>query len=69
MAWYILPNGNIRHLNGLELQPEHDWFPTSDSLASFTDAERDSGKSEAEIIKHMMALAIEGETWARENLS
>lgn len=67
-TWYILPNGNIKHINGLELQPEKDWFPTDASLAAYTDAQRDLGKSEALIIKQLMDLALAGEAWTQENL-
>jgi len=68
-TWYILPNGNIKHLSGLELQPEKDWFPTDASMDAFADAQRAAGKPEAEIIRMMMALAIDCEKWARENLA
>ncbi|HEU0230279.1 MAG TPA: hypothetical protein VFR20_06890 [Burkholderiaceae bacterium] len=68
-TWYILPNGNIRHIDGLELQPEKDWFPTEASMAAFTDAQRAAGKSDAEIIRMMMGLAIDCEAWVGENLS
>jgi hypothetical protein len=68
-TWYILPNGNIRHIDGLELQPEKDWFPTEASMAAFTDAQRAAGKSEVEIIRAMMVLAVECEAWTRENLA
>src|SRR3546814_17811365 len=66
--WYILPNGNIKHINGLELQPEKDWLPTDASMQAFTDALRAKGMSDALIITAMMGLAIEGETWGQENL-
>lgn len=69
MSWYLLPNGNIRHVNGLELQPEQDWFPTPDSLTAYTEHERGGGKSEAAIIKQLMDLATDCEAWARANLS
>lgn len=69
MTWYILPNGNIRNINGLELQPEQDWFPTPDSLDSFVEEQRNLGKSEAQVIMHMMDLAIECEEWAQKNLT
>lgn len=69
MTWYILPNGNIRNLNGLELQPEEDWFPTADSMEAFVEEQRQLGHSEAAIVKHMMQLALECEAWAQENLS
>ena len=67
--WYILPNGNIRHANGLEIQPEEDWFPTPASMESFTQAMRKQGMSEVLIIKHMMTLALECEKWAQDNLT
>jgi hypothetical protein len=66
--WYILPNGNIKNVNGLELQPEKDWFPTTESMMAFTDAQRAQGKSDVMIIKMMMDLAVECEQWAQENL-
>jgi hypothetical protein len=67
--WYILPNGNIKHVNGLELQPEKDWFPTAESMQAFTDAMRAQGQSDALIIKGMMDLALDGEKWVRDNLT
>lgn len=67
-TWYILPNGNIKNINGLELQPEKDWFPTDASLAAYTDDQRNIGKSEALIIKQLMDLAIACEQWAQDNL-
>ncbi len=67
-TWYILPNGNIKNINGLELQPEKDWFPTDESLADYVDAERETGKPQEQIIKQLMDLAIECEAWARDNL-
>jgi len=66
--WYILPNGNLKHPNGLELQPEKDWFPTDASLAIYTDARREAGAAEEKIILELMELAIECEAWVRENL-
>jgi len=69
MSWYILPNGNIRNINGLELQPENDWFPTAESMDAFVEAGFEAGQSEVEIIKQMMDLAIECEEWARTNLT
>lgn len=68
-SWYILPNGNIKHIDGLELQPEKDWFPTPESMQAFTDAMRARGQGDALIIKRMMDLAVEGEDWVRENLT
>ncbi len=68
-AWYILPNGNIKHTDGLELQPEHDWFPTVQSLEIYTQIMREQGNSETGIIKCVMALALECEAWAQDNLS
>ena len=67
--WYILPNGNIKHVNGLEIQPEHDWFPTEASMLDFVESERAAGISEVQIAQRMMALAIECEEWARNNLA
>ncbi|TEA78956.1 hypothetical protein [Allopusillimonas ginsengisoli] len=67
-TWYILPNGNIKNINGLELQPEKDWFPTDQSLAAYVDAEQDAGKSQEQIIKQLMDLAIACEAWAQDNL-
>ncbi|KAA0892977.1 hypothetical protein [Pusillimonas sp. ANT_WB101] len=68
-TWYILPNGNIKNADGLELQPERDWFPTDTSMADFSDRQRALGKSEIQIIKRMMDMAIEAETWAQRNLA
>lgn len=68
-TWYILPNGNIKNADGLELQPEKDWFPTDASMAGFADAQRALGKSEAQIIKLMMDQAIEAERWAQRYLT
>lgn len=68
-TWYILPNGNIKNADGLELQPERDWFPTDTSMADFSDRQRALGKSETQIIKLMMDMAIEAETWAQRNLT
>lgn len=67
--WYILPNGNVKHTNGLELQPENDWLPTTDSMEAFADAMREHGQPDALIIKRLMDLAVEGETWLRNNLT
>lgn len=68
-TWYILPNGNIKHANGLELEPEKDWFPTAESMQAFTDQQRDRGQSDLQIIKYMMDLARDGERWVQDNLS
>ena len=68
-TWYILPNGNIKHLTGLEIQPENDWFPTADSLDTFSDEQRAAGKTEVQIIQYVMALALECEQWTKDNLS
>lgn len=68
-TWYILPNGNIKHATGLELQPEQDWFPTSESMALFTEREREKGASDVLIVKYMMDLALDGEKWVQENLT
>lgn len=67
-TWYILPNGNIKHASGLELQPEQDWFPTTESMTLFTERYRSQGQSEVQIIKHMMDLARDGEKWVQDNL-
>lgn len=67
--WYILPNGNVKHVDGLELQPEKDWLPTTSSIEAFTDAARELGQADALIIKRMMDLAVEGENWLRDNLT
>ncbi|HEY9279068.1 MAG TPA: hypothetical protein VIP51_03255 [Eoetvoesiella sp.] len=67
--WYILPNGNIKHLTGLEIEPENDWFPTADSLEYFSDAQRAGGKTEVQIIQYVMSLALECEQWAKDNLA
>ncbi len=66
--WYILPNGNIKHMNGLELQPEKDWFPTAASMERYAEDCRLQGMPEALIVKTMMDLALDCETWTRENL-
>jgi hypothetical protein len=68
-TWYILPTGNIKHINGLELQPELDWFPTAESMEIFSQRGREQGQSEVQIIKHMMDLARDCEKWAQDNLS
>jgi len=68
-TWYILPNGNIKHATGLELQPEQDWFPTSESMALFTEREREKGASDVLIVKYMMDLARDGEQWVQDNLT
>lgn len=68
-TWYILPNGNIKHASGLELQPEQDWFPTTESMEIFTQQERGKGASDVQIIKYMMSLARDGEKWVQDNLS
>ena len=68
-AWYILPSGNIKHIDGLELQPEQDWFPTPESMQAYTDAMRARGQDDALIITSMMRLAVEGERWVQENLT
>ena len=67
--WYILPNGNIKHMDGLEIQPEHDWFPTEASMMAFIERERAAGASEVQIAQRLMALAVECEEWARDNLA
>lgn len=67
-SWYILPNGNIKHIGGLELQPEKDWFPTEDSMTAFTEARRAAGMTDVQIIKLMMELALQAEQWAQDNL-
>ncbi|WP_353147762.1 hypothetical protein [Pollutimonas bauzanensis] len=68
-TWYILPNGNIKHATGLELQPEQDWFPTSESMVLFTEREREKGASDVLIVKYMMDLARDGEQWVQDNLT
>lgn len=68
-TWYILPNGNIKNAEGLELQPEKDWLPTDASMATFADMQRALGKSETQIIKLMMDRANQAETWAQRNLT
>lgn len=68
-AWYILPNGNVRHVEGLEIQPENDWFPTEASFQAYADKQREAGHSEAQIARRIMSLAIECEQWVQENLS
>jgi len=67
-AWYILPNGNIKHVDGLEIQPERDWFPTDDSLELYAASLRAAGRSEAQIAQAIMGLALECEQWVRDNL-
>lgn len=69
MTWYIFPNGNIRHVDGLELQPEQDWFPTPDSLDQYMEEHRDQDMPETQIIKKIMDLAVECEAWAHRNLT
>lgn len=68
-AWYILPNGHVRHVDGLEIQPENDWFPTEESLLAYTDEQLAAGHSEAQIARRIMSLAVECEQWVQENLS
>lgn len=67
-GWYILPNGNIRHVDGLEIQPELDWFPTEQSLVEYAEVQRAHGSSEEWIVRRVMALAVECEQWVQENL-
>ena len=67
--WYLLPNGNLKHTDGLELQPEQDWFPTEASMQAYASAMRARGQADALIIKQMMDLAAEGEAWLRQNLT
>lgn len=67
-GWYILPNGNVRHVDGLEIQPELDWFPTDQSLLAYAEAQRAAGCSEAQIARRVMSLAVECEQWVKENL-
>lgn len=67
--WYILPNGNIKHLDGLEIQPERDWLPTDASLEFYAEAQREAGKTELQIMRTIIQLAAEGEAWVKENLS
>lgn len=67
-GWYILPNGNVRHVGGLEIQPELDWFPTDASLLAYADEQRAAGRSEAQIARQVMSLAVECEEWVKENL-
>ncbi len=67
--WYILPNGNIKHLTGLEIEPENDWFPTAESLEHFSEAQRAAGSTEVQIIQYVMKLALECEQWAKDNLA
>jgi hypothetical protein len=68
-AWYILPNGNIKHTTGLEIQPEQDWFPTKESLEAFYKTQQAAGKTEVQIIQYVMGLALECEQWAKDNLA
>ncbi len=68
-GWYILPNGNIRHVDGLEIQPEHEWFPTEQSLLAYTEAQRAAGHSEVWIARRIMNLAVECELWVQDNLT
>ncbi len=67
-GWYILPNGNIKHVNGLEIQPEHDWMPTAESADRFIAEQREAGLSEGAILKAVVAMAIECEVWVQKNL-
>ena len=53
--WYILPNGNIKNVNGLEIQPDKDWFPTTESMMAFTDVQRALGKSDVMMLAHHAA--------------
>ena len=68
-GWYILPNGNVRHVEGLEIQPELDWFPTEESMLAYAQAKREEGWSEAQIARRMMSLAVECEEWVQNNLA
>lgn len=67
--WYILPNGNIKHIAGLEIEPENDWFPTTESLERFSEEQRASGATEVQVIQRVMSLAIECELWVKNNLT
>ncbi len=67
-AWYILPNGNVKHLDGLELQPELDWLPTDASIEFYAQAQREAGCSEVQIMQRIIGLAFEGEQWVKDNL-
>ncbi len=67
--WYILPNGHIKHVDGLEIQPEKDWFPTDESMVSFGAAQRAAGNTEVQIVQSLMRLALECERWAEANLT
>lgn len=67
-GWYILPNGNVKHVNGLEIQPESDWMPTAESAERFIAAQREAGLSEGAILKAIVALAYDCEAWVQENL-
>jgi hypothetical protein len=67
-SWYILPNGNIKHLDGLEVQPECDWLPTDQSLETYAERQRETGKTELQIMRMVMQLAMDGEAWVKENL-
>lgn len=66
--WYILPNGNIKHVAGLEIQPEHDWFPTADSLQVYSEAQHALGKTQVQVMQLVMGLALECEQWVQDNL-
>lgn len=68
-GWYILPNGNVRHVDGLEIQPEREWFPTEESLLAYAEAQRAAGQSEVWIARRIMSLAVECELWVQEHLS
>jgi hypothetical protein len=68
-TWYILPNGNIKHANGIELQPEKDWLPTDESAEAFAEGQRALGHGDVQIIKTMMDLALDCERWVKVNLS
>lgn len=67
-AWYILPNGNLKHMSGLEVQPELDWLPTPESLQDYAVLRRDEGLDEAAILHAVMRLANEGEAWLKDNV-
>lgn len=67
-TWYILPNGNVKHPSGLELQPEQDWFPTQESMEAMFAAQRALGARDELIVKRIMDMAADAERWLRDNV-
>ena len=65
---YIMPNRNNKQTNGLELQPEKDWFPTPESMEAMFAAQRALGTPDELIVKRMMDMAVDAERWLRDNV-